>query len=103
MEFEISIENVDKPPLDYTEMQLRAEQFRAAMLPLWLRGAPTFDEKSRLFPAQHLLVGVDTLERTGSASIIRRRCDGGGGVYKLPTRVPVFGVRTCVRKEISRR
>ena len=61
--FEISIENVDKPPLDYTEMALRAAQFGERKLPLWFTRAPTFDEKSRLFPGATFIVGVDTLLR----------------------------------------
>ena len=63
VEFEISIENVDKPPLDYTEMQLRAEQLQHHGIPLWFTRAPTFDEKSRLFPGATFIVGVDTLLR----------------------------------------
>ncbi len=62
VEFEISIHNVDKPPLDYLEMQDRASQF-AADETLWLTRAPTFDEKSRLFPDATFIVGADTIAR----------------------------------------
>jgi nicotinic acid mononucleotide adenylyltransferase len=62
-EFEVSIENVDKPALDYTEMELRAAQFGGRSLPLWFTRAPTFDEKSRLFPGATFIVGADTLLR----------------------------------------
>lgn len=65
VEFEISIENVDKPPLDYTEMQQRAAQFTEKSLPLWFTRAPTFDEKSRLFPGATFIAGADTLVRIG--------------------------------------
>jgi hypothetical protein len=62
VEFEISIHNVDKPPLDYLEMHDRASQF-AKTETLWLTRAPTFDEKSRLFPDATFLVGADTIAR----------------------------------------
>ncbi len=37
--FEISIQNVDKPLLDYTEMETRAKQFTEKRLPLWFTRA----------------------------------------------------------------
>ena len=54
--------NVDKPPLDYIEIERRLAQF-AAEQPVWLSRAATFDEKSRLFPCATFLVGTDTLRR----------------------------------------
>jgi nicotinamide mononucleotide (NMN) deamidase PncC len=65
VEFEISIENVDKPALDYTEMQTRAAQFGERQLPLWFTRAPTFDQKSAIFPNATFIVGADTIERIG--------------------------------------
>ncbi|HTQ40260.1 MAG TPA: hypothetical protein VMJ32_14640 [Pirellulales bacterium] len=65
VEFELSVENVDKPPLDYTEIQLRVAQFNEKHLPLWLTRAPTFDEKSQLFPGATFIVGADTMLRIG--------------------------------------
>jgi len=65
VEFEISIENVDKPPLDYTEMAHRAAQFSERQLPLWFTRAPTFAEKAGLFPGATFIVGADTLVRIG--------------------------------------
>ncbi len=50
--FEISIQNVDKPLLDYTEMETRAKQFAEKRLPLWFTRAPTFVEKAALFPGR---------------------------------------------------
>jgi nicotinamide mononucleotide (NMN) deamidase PncC len=63
--FEISVENVDKLPLDYTEMQQRAAQFEAKGWPLWFTRAPTFEEKSAIFPGATFIVGADTLVRIG--------------------------------------
>jgi nicotinic acid mononucleotide adenylyltransferase len=62
VEFELSIHNVDKPPLDYLEMADRAAQF-ADDETLWLTRAPTFDEKSRLFSDSTFVVGADTIAR----------------------------------------
>jgi nicotinamide mononucleotide (NMN) deamidase PncC len=59
---EISILNVDKPPLDYTESERRLAQFPADQ-PVCLSRAATFEEKSRLFIGATFIVGVDTLRR----------------------------------------
>jgi nicotinamide mononucleotide (NMN) deamidase PncC len=62
VEHEISTVNVDKPPLDFVEMSQRAGQFSQSEA-LWFTRAPTFVEKSRIFPGAWFLVGVDTIVR----------------------------------------
>ncbi len=62
VEYEISLENVDKPPLDYYELARRLEQFGPEE-PVWVTRAATFLEKAELFPAATFLVGADTLRR----------------------------------------
>jgi nicotinamide mononucleotide (NMN) deamidase PncC len=62
VEFELSVFNVDKPPLDYVQIRDRAAQFGPQEL-LWLTRLPTFDEKSRHFPGATFVVGTDTLAR----------------------------------------
>jgi hypothetical protein len=59
---EISIVNVDKPPLDYAEVERRLKQFPPEQT-TYLTRAATFEEKSRLFPGATFVVGVDTLRR----------------------------------------
>ena len=59
---EISILNVDKPALDYLEIDRRLRQFPPEQA-VWLTRAATFDDKSRLFPGATFVVGVDTLRR----------------------------------------
>jgi len=59
---EISILNVDKPALDYLEIDRRLGQFPPEQA-VWLTRAATFDDKSRLFPGATFVVGVDTLHR----------------------------------------
>ncbi len=73
---EMSILNVDKPPLDYTEIERRLAQFPAEQA-IWLTRAATFVEKSRLFPRAVFLVGLDTLRRITAAEYYggdRRAC-----------------------------
>jgi nicotinamide mononucleotide (NMN) deamidase PncC len=64
--FELSVKNVDKPPLDYTEIEERLAQFRADE-GVWLTAAPTFVEKASLFPGATFVVGLDTVVRIGEA------------------------------------
>ena len=58
---EISIRNVDKPPLDFLTMRERADSL--ARHPLAFTNAPTFVEKSALFPGAVFIVGADTIVR----------------------------------------
>lgn len=64
VEHEISVWNVDKPPLDFLELSARAAQFSPDE-PLWFTAAPTFVQKSELFPGATFVVGTDTLLRIG--------------------------------------
>src|SRR5712671_5270332 len=59
---EIDVTNVDKPPLAGETVRHRLAQF-AWKSPVELTRAPTFVEKSRLFPGTIFVVGVDTAER----------------------------------------
>jgi len=60
--FEISVTNVDKPPLAGETVRRRLAQF-AWKSPVELTRAPTFLEKSRLFPGTTFVIGADTAER----------------------------------------
>jgi nicotinic acid mononucleotide adenylyltransferase len=64
--FEISVTNVDKPPLAAGEVRNRLAQF-AWRARVELTRAPTFLEKSRLFPGATFVVGADTAERLVAA------------------------------------
>ena len=59
---EISVTNVDKPPLTGETVRHRLAQF-AWKWPVELTRAPTFVEKSRLFPSTTFVIGADTAER----------------------------------------
>ena len=58
--FELSVRNIDKPLLDYIEIQRRLAQFEQ---PVWLTRLPTFVEKANRFPGASFVVGIDTLVR----------------------------------------
>lgn len=60
--FEISVTNVDKPPLAAETVRHRVTQF-AWKSPVELTRAPTFLEKSRLFPKTTFVIGADTATR----------------------------------------
>ncbi len=60
--FEICIANVDKPPLDLQMILDRIQQDFGGFGVL-LSNAPTFEEKSQLFPGVTFAVGADTIRR----------------------------------------
>ncbi len=64
--FELSITNVDKPPLDFIELSDRLEQL--AGRDVLVTRAARFVEKARLAPGCTFVVGVDTIERIGDPS-----------------------------------
>ncbi len=70
VDHELSILNVDKPPLDYIEVGERIDQFQPDQR-IWLTRAPTFLEKSRLFPGVTFVVGIDTLRRVAAPRYYR--------------------------------
>lgn len=59
--FELSTLNVDKPPLEPAAVEQRCRQF--AHHPVAVTSAPTFVEKSSLFPGVTFVVGADTAAR----------------------------------------
>ena len=60
--FELSVLNVDKPPLTRAEADRRAAQF-AGDATVVLTRAPAFRDKARLFPGCAFVVGWDTAAR----------------------------------------
>ena len=63
--WELSIANVDKPPLDFISWDERIVWLRQADPDrvVAMTQAPTFREKSELFPGATFVVGIDTLVR----------------------------------------
>jgi len=60
--FELSISNVDKPPLGADEIRRRLAAFEGRA-EVWLTRAPTFAEKAELFPGVTFVIGSDTALR----------------------------------------
>jgi nicotinic acid mononucleotide adenylyltransferase len=62
---EISIQNVNKPPVDYIELEQRLAQICGtnSRQAVWLTQTPLFVRKSELFPGATFVVGSDTLKR----------------------------------------
>lgn len=62
MLFELSVSNVDKPPLSASEVERRLAAFRGRA-GVWVTRAPRFLHKAQLFPGATFIVGVDTAQR----------------------------------------
>ncbi|MCL2623499.1 MAG: hypothetical protein FWD31_07525 [Planctomycetaceae bacterium] len=64
---EIAVRNVDKPPLDFLDVQQRitsiAQTPGMADVPVWLTRFPRFADKSDFFRGVTFVVGTDTLQR----------------------------------------
>lgn len=70
VDFEICVHNVDKPTLNYGEIQERVDGLRKYKNESWkgstlLTNASTFVQKAEMFPTAKFLVGFDTLQRIG--------------------------------------
>ncbi len=61
-DFELTVINADKPPLEAEDVRCRLAQF-SWRAPVWLTRCPTFVEKARLFPGVVFVVGADTAAR----------------------------------------
>jgi hypothetical protein len=111
--FELSVTNVDKPPLEKTEILRRLSQFGSADAVVLTR-AETFQKKAALFPGRVFLLGWDTAVRlvasryyggetamlialaemmaAGVRFLVAGRLDsdaGGGGVFRTLADVDV--------------
>lgn len=62
VEFELSIENVDKTPVGSDELAIRIAQFEVGDH-VWITKAAKFSEKAKLFPRSVFIVGADTIQR----------------------------------------
>jgi hypothetical protein len=68
--YELSVTNVDKPPLDFLSIDTRRQQFLET--PLVLTNAPRFVEKAAVLPGMTFVIGSDTAER-----LLNAKYDGG--------------------------
>jgi len=86
--FEISVENVDKPPLTTAEIQQRLQQFPPSQ-PVWLTRAARFQQKAKLFPRATFVVGVDTMARIANVRYY------GGDHEELHRAITHFADQSC--------
>ena len=111
--FEISVTNVDKPPLDGRTVRHRLRQF-AGKAPVELTRAPTFVEKSRLFPGTTFVIGADTAERLvapkyygddeGRMHAALEEIANSGATFLVAARIDAAGrVRTLADIPVPRR
>jgi len=87
--YELSIRNVDKPPLDFLTVDRRRAQFTET--PLALTTAPTFAEKAQVLPGVVFVVGADTAER-----IVAPRYYGSAGMERALQMIRNAGCRFLV-------
>ncbi|MBM4000898.1 MAG: hypothetical protein FJ297_15395 [Planctomycetes bacterium] len=95
VEFEISVENVDKPRLDYVELDTRLGPF-PPQTTVWLTRAPTFAQKARCFPGSRFLVGADTIRRIADPKYYANEAGRDAAIdtiRELGCRFVVFGRR----------
>ena len=95
--WELSVTNVDKPPLDYITIDERVEALRLAdpRHLIALTRAPTFREKAALFPEATFIVGADTLQRIAEPRYYgdnaAQRDEAIGEIARRRCRFLVFG------------
>ncbi len=66
--FELSILNVDKPPIDYISLEERISSIKSLYDPyfmgdIFVTNAPLFAEKAIVFPDSTFIIGADTMKR----------------------------------------
>ncbi len=90
--FEVSVTNVDKPPLTAEEIMHRLAQF-ACRGPVALTQAPLYSEKAALFPGCTFVIGCDT-----AARLFEPRYYGGSteGMYRALESIEAAGCRFLV-------
>jgi len=90
--FELSIHNVDKPPLDFQEIKRRSAQFGPEER-LYLTHAATFVSKAALFPGATFVVGADTIRRIADD---RYYTGGPAAAAEAINRIAALGCRFLV-------
>ncbi|MDY9926891.1 hypothetical protein [Methanosarcina sp.] len=78
--FEISLTNVDKPPIDFISLNQRLDSLRGYkyenfMGSICLTNAPLFLQKAALFPNSTFIVGADTINRIFDAKYYNGEAD----------------------------
>jgi nicotinamide mononucleotide (NMN) deamidase PncC len=85
--YELSIANVDKPPLDFIEIADRLAQFDGDSV--LLTRAPRFVDKARIAPGCTFVVGVDTIARIDDVKYYQ------GGAAERDAAIASFAAAGC--------
>ena len=85
VDYEMTLRNADKPPLDFLSLAARSSQFTQG--DLLLTAVPTFSEKAELFPKSTFVIGWDTAIR-----VLDRRFYPDG---ELESALKQFAEREC--------
>ena len=100
VDFELSIENVEKAPLDFEEMRERSGQFDPSTR-IWFTRAPLMVQKARLFPGTTIVCGLDTLLRVADPKFAGNSVDNRdrevADIAACGCRFLVFGRTTAGR------
>ena len=86
--FELTVQNADKPPLDYLDLKRRLERFEPEDK-VWLTRADIFANKAELFPGVVFVVGADTIKRIGKTRFY------GGSDEELTNAIGQFQKTGC--------
>jgi hypothetical protein len=95
--WEISMANVDKPPLDFISLRQRVDGIRSEdhERPIALTRAATFREKAEVFPGATFVVGTDTIGRIAEPRYyggdVSRRDEAVAAMAGHGCRLLVFG------------
>jgi len=89
--FEISITNVDKPPIAEDDLRARLRPF-TWQAGVWLTHAPRFADKARAFPGATFVVGADTALRVVQPAYY----GGGAGLTDALAQIAAAGCRFLV-------
>ena len=92
VDFELCVANVDKPPLDYFELNRRLSQFREAEVVV--TSTPTFAAKAEALGGVAFVVGVDTLRRIAEPRYyggVQARDDAIGTLHRFGCSFLVYG------------
>ena len=90
--YELSVTNVDKPPLKESEARRRIRQFEGER-PVVLTRAPVFHEKARILPGRTFVIGWDTAVRVVDP---RYYGDDEGRMFAALTEIREQGCRFLV-------
>jgi nicotinic acid mononucleotide adenylyltransferase len=91
--FEISLLNVDKPPIDYISLEERISSIKVwhesdFMGDIFVTNAPLFSEKAIIFPDSTFIVGADTMKRLFDPKYYRP----GDNLYSLLEHFMIKGI-----------